>query len=214
MHKEFNEFKHLCCSGRSLRPLPLSFKHDEKYGRGNNNSLKRKHCHLTQTHPSSNLQILIYCHKRKFDKSHFEKRQPGSKFDKVRCNAFMDERMVDEVRQKKKNSICIGKIKDSNSCWDMSHTYLWWMSFAVFIICKLPVTFRVRHSMWLCPCRLLFPCERNEGYLYWRTGGALGQGAVGYYLTEMSTFYPNQVYWLSARGICLVGIKVRPCMPY
>lgn len=50
---------------------------------------------------SSTLQILIYCHKRKFDESHFEKRQAGSGPDKVRCNAFMDESVLDEVRKKK-----------------------------------------------------------------------------------------------------------------
>lgn len=56
---------------------------------------------LFNLRPSSTLQILIYCHKLKLDESHFEKRQPGSKSDKVRFNAFMDERVLDEVRQKK-----------------------------------------------------------------------------------------------------------------
>lgn len=102
--REFSEFQCLCCWAESFRPLPLSFKHNEKYSRSN----KIKNCHFIES-PSSTLQILIYRHKRKFDESHFEERQPGSKSDKVHCNAFMGECMLDEERQKREK---MGKKKN------------------------------------------------------------------------------------------------------
>lgn len=78
-----------------LFPPPPPFKHNEKYSGGENS-------HFIQTPPtSSTSRILIHRRKRKFDESHLEKRQPGSESDKVRGNAFMDERALDEVRQKK-----------------------------------------------------------------------------------------------------------------
>lgn len=86
--------------GKSLiRLFPPPLRHSstmKKYSGGENS-------HFIQTPPtSSTSRILIHRRKRKFDESHLEKRQPGSESDKVRGNAFMDERALDEVRQKKK----------------------------------------------------------------------------------------------------------------